>query len=381
MATPREVFFEEAEYARRITAVQARMAEAGVDLLLTPNPGNICYLAGYFSGNVLDIMFLAVPREGTPVFYLWQFERGRAEASLVGAELVCWETGVEPIGFVAKDLDRRGLKRGHTAVDTGSTYTAYDVVANLMAALDAAPGKGLVESVRLVKSPAEHALIRKASVMTDAGTKAALDALTEGATDMEISKATMDALLDAGSEVMCVEPFICIGWRSGTPHAIRGGGVAKAGDPVFIELSGVAGRYNAPIMRTGVVGEPSPEVEELAHYSNAVIDTISGMMKDGVEIPSLAAAGTEVLAPIRDKIIFHDLFGYPIGVGFPPNWIENPAAYLSADNHTTLKAGMVYHLPTMLRVTGQYGAGFSETLIVHEDGVEVMSKLPRSLKG
>ena len=379
MATPREVFFEDEEYARRLTAVQARMAAEGIDLLVTPSPGNICYLAGYFSGNVLDIMFLAVPQEGTPVFYLWQFERGRAEASLVVAELVCWDTGVEPISFVVADLDRRGLKRGRIAVDTGSTHTAYDVVDRLMSGLNAETGKGLIETIRLVKSPAEHALIRKAAVMTDAGTKAALDALREGASDMEITKAAMAGLLDADSEVMCVEPFVCLGWRSGTPHAIRGGGVAKAGDPVFIELSGVYGRYNAPIMRTGVVGDPTPEVEELATYSNLCIDTIIGMMKDGVEIPSLAAAGTEVLEPLRGKIIFHYLYGYPIGVGFPPNWIENPAAYLSADNHTTLKAGMVYHLPTMLRVTGQYGAGFSETVIIHEDGVEVMSKLPRSL--
>ena len=40
---------------------------------------------------------------------------------------------------------------------------------------------------------------------------------------------------------------------------------------------------------------------------------------------------------------------------------------------------MVFHLPLMLRVLGQYGAGFSEAVIVTENRAEVLSKLPRSL--
>ena len=111
MPTPREVFFESEEYARRVASVQAAMAEAGLDLLVTPSPGNICYLNGYVSMNVLDIMFLCLPAEGDAVFYIWQFERGRAQSTVTGSETVCWDTGVEPIAFVAEDLSRRGLKR------------------------------------------------------------------------------------------------------------------------------------------------------------------------------------------------------------------------------------------------------------------------------
>ena len=137
MSIPREVFFDDAEYQRRVNLVQSRLREENIDLLVTPSPGNICYLAGYFSGNVLDIMFLAVPAEGTPIFYLWQFEEGRADASLVGAELVCWDTGVEPIGFVVDDLKRRALTEGRLSVDTGSHHTPYDVVNRLLAGLQA----------------------------------------------------------------------------------------------------------------------------------------------------------------------------------------------------------------------------------------------------
>lgn len=379
MAVPREVFFEADEYARRLAAVQSGMAEQGLDLLVTASPGNICYLAGYFSMNLLDLMFLAVPLEGPPIHYIWQFERGRSESSGVGAELMCWATGDDPVNFVVGDLRRRGLNKRRVTVDTGSSYTPFDVVQRLMSALDAEPSKGLVETIRLVKSPAEHRLIREAAVMTDVGTKAALDALQTGVSDFQIAGAAYDALLAGHSDFFCTDPIICVGWRAGTPHSPRGGTRVEPGDPVFIELTGVRGRYVAPIMRTGVVGEPGPALRELAEHSDACLDALVGTIRAGVTGAEVAAAGHAALAPILDQITFHHLYGYPVGIGFPPSWIENPDFYLSADNHTPLVAGMVFHLPLMLRVLGQYGAGFSETVIVTDDGVEVMSELPRSL--
>ena len=189
MPTPREVFFEPDEYARRVAAVQAAMAEQGLDLLVTPSPGNICYLNGYVSMNVLDIMFLCLPVEGEAVFYLWQFERGRAESTVTGSETVCWDTGVEPISFVAEDLSRRGLGQGRVGMDIGSIHTSFEVVRGMLDALGAEPCRGIVETVRLVKSPRELDYIREAAAVTDAGARAALEAVAEGASDWDIAAA------------------------------------------------------------------------------------------------------------------------------------------------------------------------------------------------
>ena len=53
--------------------------------------------------------------------------------------------------------------------------------------------------------------------------------------------------------------------------------------------------------------------------------------------------------------------------------------YLSADNHNPLVEGMVFHLPLTLRRLGEYGAGFSETVIIGADGAQPLSRLPRTL--
>ena len=61
-----------------------------------------------------------------------------------------------------------------------------------------------------------------------------------------------------GSDFFCIDPIVCVGWRSGTPHSNRGGSVVAEGDPVFLEMGATLARYTCPIMRTRVAGKPSP---------------------------------------------------------------------------------------------------------------------------
>ncbi len=55
------------------------MNRRGIDVLVTPHPSNITYVAGHFSVNIWDLMFLVIPADGQPLLVAWQFERGRFE--------------------------------------------------------------------------------------------------------------------------------------------------------------------------------------------------------------------------------------------------------------------------------------------------------------
>ena len=380
MSTPRETFFDVNEYENRLKQVKKQLVINDIDLLITFSPGNICYLNGYVSVNVLDIMFMAIPLDGDPIFYLWQFEKGRAQSTVVGMETVCWDTGDNPIEFVVSQLKGRGHNKGVMAIDTGSTHTSFDTVDQLLTALNGITKKGIIEKVRLIKSKSEKEYIRKAAKITDAGVLAAIKEIEEGKTDYKVGQAAIFALYKAESEFLALEPIICVGWRSGAPHSPRGGTIVGPVDPVFIELSGVRGRYHSPLMRTVTQNKPKDEILDLAKYSNDCVETIIETIGPGIPANEIAEAGKLALKPIRNKIAFHDLYAYPVGIGFPPNWIENPEFYLSANNSNQIESGMVFHLPLTLRVLGEYGAGFSETIIINDNGIEIMSKLPRSIE-
>ena len=139
--------------------------------------------------------------------------------------------------------------------------------------------------MRLVKSPAELAYLREAAPITDAGTQAALDAYREGAVDYDVAAAALAAMVAAGCEPLTSDPYICIGWRSAAPHTNRGGQVAQAEDPLFIELGATRARYTTPIMRSAVATRTTAALEELAEISNAVIEAVCGTIQAGTRGP------------------------------------------------------------------------------------------------
>jgi Xaa-Pro aminopeptidase len=172
---------------------------------------------------------------------------------------------------------------------------------------------------------------------------------------------------------------VCVGWRAGAPHSNRGGEKVRDGDPVWLEFGGCFARYTAPIMRCGVAGKPSDELKELADTSNAVIDAILPKLRAGTPASAVAAAGRRAIEPILDKIAFHHHYGYSVGLSFAPSWRDSGHYVINAKNDRPLAAGMVFHLPMMLRVKGRFGAGFSETVIIREGPPEILSHQPRSL--
>ena len=100
----------------------------------------------------------------------------------------------------------------------------------------------------------------------------------------------------------------------------------------------------------------------------------------GVPASEVAETGEASIARVRSEIMFHGLFGYPVGIGMPPTWVEESGFFIVTDNHRPLPAGMVFHIPMTLRLNGQLGVGMSYTVLVTETGNEPLSKLPLELR-
>lgn len=89
-------------------------------------------------------------------------------------------------------------------------------------------------------------------------------------------------------------------------------------------------------------------------------------------------AAQEVIDKRGHTDYFRKRLGYSVGVGMS-TWNEGRIFDLKADDHRTIEAGMVFHMPPALRLPGAFGVGVSETVIVTEDGCEPLSTQPREL--
>ena len=76
---------------------------------------------------------------------------------------------------------------------------------------------------------------------------------------------------------------------------------------------------------------------------------------------------------------FRKRIGYSMGAAFAPDWGEGAILSLFSGVDRLLEPGMVFHLPATLRSFGEFTVGASETVIVTETGVDVLSDLPREM--
>jgi ectoine hydrolase len=83
---------------------------------------------------------------------------------------------------------------------------------------------------------------------------------------------------------------------------------------------------------------------------------------------AIASAGLEI----------EGAFGYPIGVGFPPDWNEG-AISLSFDDQSVLEPNMTFHISPKVELDGQCIA-ISESIRIRSDGAaEVFCDRPREI--
>ena len=375
---PKEKWFTLAEYQRRLSVVRSFMAASNLEVLLVFGAGNVYYLTGYHSVNSWDFQCCLVTQSGDPHLLIFNFELGRFLASSWLNQPLLYAAADDPVQKVVELIDSLQLRGKALGVEENSANLGVRRFQRLRQALSAeswSDASGLVDQARLVKSPEEIACMREAGRLTRMGAEAGLAMVAEGVYDHDIGVEVYSVMRRNGSDFMCMEPIVAVGYRSSLAHSTIGHIPIQAGDSVFIEHGACVRRYTAPIMRTTVVGPMPADRQRLNAAAQLAVDTIVETAKAGVLASDVAtAAYLKAIKPIEDQIQFHYNFGYSVGIGFPPDWLEPVHFFLQLHNHSPLQAGMTFHLPFTLRILGAYGIGTSETILITESGSEILTR-------
>jgi Xaa-Pro aminopeptidase len=220
----------------------------------------------------------------------------------------------------------------------------------------------LVESQRLIKSPEEVHLLRKAAQTADQALQAGLAAVRSGVSQIELESAVRTAALQAGVEsisyirVSSGKPMLALKWPMATRQLLQDG------DFVYLQIGGWYQNYAFESSRVTVVGAPSQDQVEYLNHLVEATDWMIEEMKPGREFRFIM---TESRArPIR-----------PMGHGIGLELHENP--WVIINKQFTLSPGMVLCVEPMVS-TKEFGTmGIGETLLVTNTGVEALTCCPR----
>ena len=380
---PFDPAFPPEEYEKRLDRVRRGMAERKMDALLLLSPQNIYYLSGMDSPAILHFQCLIVPLDDDPTIIIFNFHEAAADNTCWLRNRVLYSSFEDPIQSTLAALRRLGLQQGRLGVEQRSPVVSAGIYTRLTAALSEAHIEdpfGIVENVRLRKSPAEIAYVQQAAGLTDLGVEAAYKAMMVGAQDSDVAAAIVDTLYRAGSEPLVSGPTVAAGYRAGVAHHSFNGLKLAKGDTIFLEYSGRIRRYVAPVMRTAILGQPTREIERIAEAGAEACLTLIRMARPGVPCGDVAKAALAVMEPVLPGLVFHHDFGYPVGVHYPLSWNEQLGCMLRVENPRPLEAGMLFHLPMSLRKSGEFGIGQSHTILITETGAVPLTRSPHRLR-
>jgi Xaa-Pro dipeptidase len=370
-----ELPFPLAEYQQRVRKVQEGLAARGIDALLISIPENIYYLTGFTTTGYYMYQTLIMPVEGEPFFVTYLEETINV---IRRSWMDKYKTYFidDPVQVTVDAIREMGLEGKVLALEEGGYFFPIRTYKRLMELLPGTQwkdGGGIVEQVRLIKSDAEIAYIRKASKAAMEGMKAAIAAIAPGKTENDLAAEVYRATLQHGSEYPGSPPYVVSGERSGLPHGTWEGRVLRDGDIIFLEHSGCVKRYSSAMMRNCFLGNPPDVVRRTA-------DALLEGLQNAIDKVRPGVTSGEVDAACRDTVKRHGLHdythetGYSIGVAYPPGWNESHIMNLHPGDETVLQKNMVFHLVPSLIIHEMNGhVGFSDTVVVTENGCEVLT--------
>jgi Xaa-Pro aminopeptidase len=229
--------------------------------------------------------------------------------------------------------------------------------------LDLVPDERLVAQQRLVKSPAEQALLRRAAEIAEAGLGAALEAIRVGVTERQVCAAGTAAALAAGADFvryLRVHSGPWSAWPSRWPQATDR--VMEAGDIVALDIIGAYQGYGFDVLRTTVCGDPSPDARDLLEAALLATERATDAARIGATAESVHQAGCEALSAAGYGEYLPGFVGHGIGL----ETVEAPQ--LRRGVGTRLEPGMVLCIEPGLFIRDRGGACVEQELIITDSG-------------
>jgi Xaa-Pro aminopeptidase len=368
--------FTPEEFHGRVARLHERLRMAKVDVALFEELESMAWLTGY--GNSENRWrCVSIPLEGEPFFVIRALDAGPCRAHIWFDDVITFKDWEDPVKALADALGARGLAKARIGVNLGSYCLPPKRFEAIKAAL---PGASfvdlgaLVDELRLLKSPAEIGLLRRASAVADEALRRAAAECVRGGSQRAAAKAAMTAFVDLGADPDRPGPISrARGWDF--LHAHLEDGTLSDGDVVHLEIVPRVGGYSARVMRCATIGTPPADLMRAA-------ERLAALQKRQIAALKPGAVAEDVDAILRDGLVtsglrtsVDNITGYTLGYySHATPRTSDFTRIFCPGQRWRVEPNMVFHM-----YVSAGGASFSETVLITESGPEQLTKLPRSL--
>lgn len=231
---------------------------------------------------------------------------------------------------------------------------------------------GLIEQVRWVKDADEIAQTRRAIELAENAFADVTARIEPGMTEAQIAWELEVHMRTHGATGLAFETIVASGPNSALPHYHAGQRPVQEGEPITIDWGAELDGYRSDLTRTIVLGQPDAKFRE-------VYDIVLKAQMNAINNIKANITGKEADAFSRDIIVaagYGEYFGHSLGHGVGLATHEGPrASYLAEEER--LPVGTLITVEPGIYLPGWGGVRIEDMIVVTENGVEVLSHLPK----
>jgi Xaa-Pro dipeptidase len=354
------------ERRARIDKARRLMTENGMGAIVLEPGTSMSYYADVRWGTSERPFLLVIPAKGELAYVAPGFEEMRArEVTKFTNDIRVWQEHEDWGAVVGGVLKDRGVSTGKVGIEERLRFFIFDGLRHAAPAIDFVIATPVTAGCRMIKSPAEIALMQRANDIAITAYKAAFAALAEGMTQYEFGanvRAAFDALGAPGGSAGAQ-----FGKYSAFPHgSIQPQRLAK-GDVVLVDGGCSVGGYQSDITRTTVFGTPTKRQADVWNLEKRAQAAAFQAAQVGATCESVDAAARKV---ITDAGFGPDykVPGLPHRTGHGIGMDGHEWTNFVRGNTTKLAPGMCFSDEPMIAIYGEFGIRLEDCLHITPDG-------------
>ncbi|MBM7698043.1 M24 family metallopeptidase [Kurthia huakuii] len=348
----------------KIRQLRAQFDAEHLDAMLITNPINVSYLSG-FTGDDSYILVTA----NDMLFFTDSRYTEQVKHETTGFRVVeRRSTLLEEVVREVKELQLKhvGFEKEYVTYATFQLFDKY-IDAQMVGI------SGLVEKLRLIKTPEELTIIKAACSIVDKTFEHIIRYIEPGMTELQVSNEMEHHMRKLGAKSSSFDTIVASGWRSALPHGTATDKIIATGDIVTLDFGALYNGYISDTTRTIAVGEPSAQLKE-------IYDIVLQAQLRGVDALKPGMTGIEADAVARDYITEHgygEAFGHSTGHGIGREVHEAPA--LSHRSSYTLEAGMCVTCEPGIYIPEVGGVRIEDDILITDTGHELLTHATKDL--
>ena len=365
------------ERRARIEKARRLMTDNGIDAMVLEGGTSMFYYTGVRWGNSERTFAVVIPARGELAWVTPGFEEQRArELITFSNDVRAWQEDESPYRVIAGILRDRGTA-GKIGIEERLRFFIADGLRQELPSAQFVSATTVTAGGRMIKSPAEIALMQQANDITLKAIGTTMSALKEGMTTGEVGASVAAATRKLGG--ISDGALVTFGKYSAFPHGSVQPQRLREGDVVLVDGGCTVEGYVSDITRTTVFGKPTQRQRDVWELEKRAQSAGLAAAQIGATCESVDAAARKV---ITDAGFGPDykVPGLPHRTGHGIGLDGHEWTNFVRGNTTRIQPGMCFSDEPTIVIYGEFGIRLEDCLYISDAGPKMFTPQSPSIE-